>query len=66
MLDQASAHIKDSVHLFTQNWQMVTKKTFPEPKDKPKELELVDQVFECGILLMQKRKENRAKIELIN
>ena len=48
-VSQMPPHIQDCIHIFTQDWQVVTKKSYPEPKEKFKELELVDQVFEVGI-----------------
>jgi Domain of unknown function (DUF3398) len=42
-------HIRDCIQIFNQDWKVVNKKSYPDPKDKPKEPELPDQVFELGI-----------------
>jgi hypothetical protein len=44
-------HLRDCIQIFTQDSKVVNKKTYPEPKERQKELELLDQVFEAGILL---------------
>eukprot|EP00026_Physarum_polycephalum_P000247 Phypoly_transcript_00247.p1 GENE.Phypoly_transcript_00247~~Phypoly_transcript_00247.p1 ORF type:complete len:1883 (+),score=221.77 Phypoly_transcript_00247:138-5651(+) len=49
IVDQMPLHIRDCIQIFTQDWKVVNKKTYPEPKEKSKDLELLDQVFEIDI-----------------
>jgi hypothetical protein len=50
VVEQMPPHIRDCIQIFTQDWKVVNKKSYPEPKEKQKDMELLEQVFEIGIL----------------
>ncbi len=49
MVEQLPPHIQDCVNVFNQNWKVVKKKSYPEPVERLKDIDLIEQVFECGI-----------------